>query len=55
VEPKQHDRHIVFDYLDPQMHEEIVLLNENMPAADFLLSSSNSDDHFFFIHRINIA
>ena len=37
VEPKQHKRKIVLDYLDPPVHDESVLLNENMSPADFVL------------------
>lgn len=45
VEPKQHKIKIVLDYLDPPVHDESVLLNENMSPADFVLPRSTHDYH----------
>jgi len=45
VEPKQHKIKIVLDYLDPPVHDESVLLNENMSPAEFVLPRSTHDYH----------
>jgi hypothetical protein len=45
VEQKQHKEKVILNYLDPPVHEESILLNENMSPADFMLQPSTHDNH----------
>jgi hypothetical protein len=45
VAQKQYKEKVILDYLDPPVHEESILLNENMSPADFVLQPSTHDNH----------
>ena len=46
VDQKDHKQRVLLDYIDPPVHEDSVLHNENMSPEDFVLKSSITDTHF---------